>query len=437
MELVLNLDNQDIEPIIGLLNKKGLNHLRKIRKPVAHKFAPGLLPNLVTGLQRLMGQTFTFSRVYHATLTDSSETELWIIEGKINGTLTQVIIEIVYIDLHFFLFESMCKTSGEILFSAPISRVPVRPCLITTSADSLALLRREFGFLRKRIKKTVPEKVWELYRGEKFKEAYKKIAVYMKKIKRPLSLAFYTLWAAWIAEKAKLLEKSIDLYEKAASLFGLLDMPWFSHFCLQRLLELKEPGTGVVSDVSAKMRAALPQVPPEMLATPTPFDYDHFRVLLKKALNARTNDEKKKTLEKLATFLFSSIDKSISVLPNVRTSTEEIDLLLKNESTAPFWQRLGSPIFVECKNWSTPVGTNVLRDFKGKMETQGIRNGILISVAGITGDSWRGAKAYLKEQKMIGYFIILLDQKDLEEIALGRLSPAEKISEKYYWLFRI
>ena len=50
-----------------------------------------------------------------------------------------------------------------------------------------------------------------------------------------------------------------------------------------------------------------------------------------KVRDAKTNKEKKESLEGLGTFLFSSI-KNIKVQKNLRMSAEEIDLLLQNES---------------------------------------------------------------------------------------------------------
>lgn len=423
---------EEPEPIISTEKIDSLDSVSRTRKPTTKNLTPDLLPSFVDGLQNLMGNTFALSRRSHATFSDWSEIEVWEAHGEVENKPLHVMIQISYIDFHFFALESHVNTFSEMVDSAPVFRVLIKPCTLVTSTDSLALLRKKLGFLDKRVRKSVSLDIWELYSKGKFKEAYQKITGHIKRLKQPLPLAFYTLWAAWTAEKSGRLKRSAELYEEGASLFGFLNMSWFSHFCLQKRLELKKL---LVEEITLSI--TLPDVPPEILVTPEQFDYDTYRALFKRTIAARTNDEKKKTLEKLAGLIFSSIDNNISILPNVRTTTEEIDLLLMNESSIPFWQRLGSPVFVECKNWSSPVGINVLRDFKGKMETQGIRNGILISMSGITGNNWRGAKTYLKEQKMIGYFIILLDRKDLEDIASGTTTPAEKISEKYYWLFTI
>lgn len=437
------MTKREPEPVVSTEEIDSLDFPSTILNPTTKDITPNLLPSFIDGLQSLMGNTFALSRHSHATLSDSSELEAWEIQGKVESKLMHVEIQISYIDFHFFALESHVSTFSEMVGSAPVFRVPIRPCTLVTSADSLTLLRKKFDFLNKKVRKSVSQKIWELYSNGNFKEAYQKITWHIKRLKQPLPLAFYSLWAAWTAEKSTLLKKSAELYEEVASLFGFLNMSWFSHFCLQKRLELEKPlvekiASGMTSDIDVEeMSVTLPKVPPEILTTPEHFDYDTYRALFKKTLAARTNKEKKETLETLAGFIFSSIDKNISVLPNVRTTTEEIDLLLRNESSTLFWQRLGSPVLVECKNWSTPVGINVLRDFKGKMETQGTRYGILISMAGITGNIWRGAVTYLKEQRMIGYFIIILDRKDLEDIASRVATPAEKISEKYYWLFTI
>ena len=101
--------------------------------------------------------------------------------------------------------------------------------------------------------------------------------------------------------------------------------------------------------------------------------------------NAKTNKEKKDTLEGLAEFLFNSIERIEVIAKDARTSAEEIDLILKNESDDSFWRQLGTPLLVECKNWSRKIGTDEVIIFKDKLDTAGTRVGILIAIKGITG----------------------------------------------------
>ena len=51
-----------------------------------------------------------------------------------------------------------------------------------------------------------------------------------------------------------------------------------------------------------------------------------------------------------------------------RNDVEEIDLVIRNESTDPFWAGEGSGyILVECKNWSSPVGALEYNHFRAKL----------------------------------------------------------------------
>ena len=61
----------------------------------------------------------------------------------------------------------------------------------------------------------------------------------------------------------------------------------------------------------------------------------------------------------------------IEVNRNINTETEEIDIVFRNESKHPIWQRESALILVECKNWVTKrVGKNEFVVFKEKIENR-------------------------------------------------------------------
>jgi Holliday junction resolvase-like predicted endonuclease len=151
---------------------------------------------------------------------------------------------------------------------------------------------------------------------------------------------------------------------------------------------------------------------------------------------ARTNKEKKETLENLAVFLFGSIDRIRVIDKNVRTSAEEIDLILKNESTNPFWHQLGDPLLVECKNWNKKIGTSEVIVFKDKLETQGLKVGILVAINGLTGTKRKDAILKIREYRQREFRIIVLTGEDIEDICKGE-NPTDKLQEKYYDLFKL
>lgn len=73
--------------------------------------------------------------------------------------------------------------------------------------------------------------------------------------------------------------------------------------------------------------------------------------------------------------------------------------------------------------------------FKDKLETQGVKVGILIAVKGITGTKKKDAVLKIREYKQRGFRIVLLTGEDIEDICDG-VNPTDKLQEKYYDLFK-
>jgi dCTP deaminase len=147
---------------------------------------------------------------------------------------------------------------------------------------------------------------------------------------------------------------------------------------------------------------------------------------------------KGKALESLAAEIFKSI-KGLKILKtNARLHAEELDLLLKNDITVGFWRFAGSPIVVECKNWSQKVGAREVSVLFDKLVSLGpkVCTGILIAPHGLTGDSHSDAVLKVREKRQQGRDIIILNQADLEEIAQG-VHPVEVIDKKWEQLYQI
>jgi hypothetical protein len=80
------------------------------------------------------------------------------------------------------------------------------------------------------------------------------------------------------------------------------------------------------------------------------FSKERFRILLEMVKNASSNVSKKNTLESLAEYLFNNL-KGFKVLEkDYRGPSEEIDLLVANESQDPVFRDIGNPIAVECRH---------------------------------------------------------------------------------------
>jgi restriction endonuclease Mrr len=106
---------------------------------------------------------------------------------------------------------------------------------------------------------------------------------------------------------------------------------------------------------------------------------------------ARTPDEKGRVLESLLAALFSGERELEIAERRYSTGDEEIDLIVKNNVDRPFWHALDSPlIFIECKNWSTPVGAAEIRDFEGKMTNHAplCRVALFVAARGFTSDAF-------------------------------------------------
>jgi len=143
-----------------------------------------------------------------------------------------------------------------------------------------------------------------------------------------------------------------------------------------------------------------------------------FSILVNDVEKAKTNNEKKKSLEKLA-YIFIE---SLGLIPesNPRTSSAEIDIFVTNTKKGPFWTELGTPILVECKNTKDPSGAADLREFRAKMGN--LKTGFFISWRGISGsDEYRDGKKVVHDAWVQGKRIIVLQDFNFKEIANGSL----------------
>lgn len=148
--------------------------------------------------------------------------------------------------------------------------------------------------------------------------------------------------------------------------------------------------------------------------------FSSFKDCLKYALEVRRPYEKGEALENLVIHLFSSIEGLNVIHKRARGRTGEIDIILENESTAPFWRELGSPIFVECKNWAKKVGVDQVKSFADDMREKGIKTGTIFAMGGISGGrERRDANAVVVNNLEKGRLLIIVTRSDLEKIASG------------------
>jgi hypothetical protein len=161
-----------------------------------------------------------------------------------------------------------------------------------------------------------------------------------------------------------------------------------------------------------------------------------FAKLLDEVRQAQTNDEKGESLEFLAELLFGRIRGLEIIDRDLRTSAEEIDLLISNESDEPFWLNLGNPFLVECRNWEKRVGAKEIRDLKGKMGSRGVKTAFLLAKNGVSGNNYKDAQLIIREALKDDKYIIVVEDSDLQNIASGTL-PSEILRIKYRDTFRL
>ncbi len=105
-------------------------------------------------------------------------------------------------------------------------------------------------------------------------------------------------------------------------------------------------------------------------------------------VNREKNRNKKgKALEELLSALFASVD-GFTCKSNVRTTTQEIDVVITNSAEHPSWREGGRLILVECKNWSKKTDRKEFDAFCRKISRRGGEciYGYFVSLSGFTKD---------------------------------------------------
>lgn len=153
-------------------------------------------------------------------------------------------------------------------------------------------------------------------------------------------------------------------------------------------------------------------------------------------LLAKRKQDKGKTLEELLRCLFGHITGMSIAGTNVRTLSEELDILVVNEASDPFLSRLGTPILVECKKWNRPVGAKEVNWFVSKVKRRSLRVGILVAWEGISGTEYRDAKAEIKRALEEGITIITVTKDQLMRVYSER-DFVYLLKDCYYGVYKL
>lgn len=134
--------------------------------------------------------------------------------------------------------------------------------------------------------------------------------------------------------------------------------------------------------------------------------------------NEKDRNRKGLLLEQLMELLLKTISGFNQLAARMKNEIEELDILVQNNSTDPFWQKESSYILVECKNWSTQrVGSKDLRDLLGKLEAryQRCRLALFVAVGGFADTVREDLRSRARE----GLLVMLIGPGDLDNLVKG------------------
>jgi len=134
--------------------------------------------------------------------------------------------------------------------------------------------------------------------------------------------------------------------------------------------------------------------------------------------SAETDDNafKRRTLESLAQYLFSSIEGMYSK-PSQIAGPYELDGIITNISNHPFLSRLDTYIPIECKNWKEPIGSPEITQFIGKLNLFQCNNGILLSKNGIKEKTVNELRKDAARRN--GIYVFVFSERDIKSILNG------------------
>lgn len=119
-------------------------------------------------------------------------------------------------------------------------------------------------------------------------------------------------------------------------------------------------------------------------------------------------------LEETMRLLLQTMPGFAHVRARLSNGAEEIDLLVRNASTDPFWSRQSDYLLVECKNWSGRVGARDFREFLTKMKNRygRCRLGLLVSMGGFT----EKVRDELLSKREGDHLVLLIDHEGLDRL---------------------
>jgi hypothetical protein len=157
------------------------------------------------------------------------------------------------------------------------------------------------------------------------------------------------------------------------------------------------------------------------------FLHAEFIILHDKALHAKDRNEKGKTLESLAEYLFSRFPDLEMVSRRVRGATDELDLVYAiHRIDIAQWRILGTLAVIECKNQAHPVEGKQIRDLRAKISNRAISSAIIVTTNSLSKDAMQEIRFARSSSPAI--VMPVIEGKHLKMIRKGR-PPSVVISE--------
>lgn len=152
----------------------------------------------------------------------------------------------------------------------------------------------------------------------------------------------------------------------------------------------------------------------------------------------RTTKEKGDLLENIACLILATEFSIFDIARNIRTSTNEIDLLItwsaksKMVNLNNVYNFLGDEFLCECKNYSKKIDVTYIGKFYSLLKTSGMKFGVLFSVFGITGSKWDNGVGLIKKIALKDdIYIIDFNLNDVKKIILNNDNFFSIVENKY------
>ena len=148
---------------------------------------------------------------------------------------------------------------------------------------------------------------------------------------------------------------------------------------------------------------------------------------------AITNAAKGEALERLVCYLFRKIP-GVFIDDTDREGAfgnDEFDVLVWNTPQSGLYF-LPTSFIIECKNAATPVGSREIDGFRALLRSRACDHGILVTSAGISGNSNPPTDAFAKISEALHDFvhILVVIRQDIE--ALNTTEDMSKLLQKRY-----